>query len=114
MDIQVIGKTGITPIYEKRSNNSTTFLKELERAKSFQDKNRKRQLMDLCYDMEGIFVYQMLKAMRDTVPKDNLLYGGHAEEIFQEMLDHEYAKQMSRNANFGLASELYNQLSKYL
>ncbi|MBU1486747.1 rod-binding protein, partial [bacterium] len=40
--------------------------------------------------------------------------GGQAEGIFQEMLDHQHCDTMSKNHNFGIAANIYNQLSKNL
>lgn len=69
------------------------------------------RLMDTCIEMESLLVSNMLKAMRRTVPKNEWLHGGNAEEIFQDMLYDEYALKMSRTANLGLATMLYNQMS---
>jgi len=72
-----------------------------------------KKLMDVCIEMESLFVSQMLKEMRKTIHKENdLLYGGMAEDIFEDMLYNEYALQMSKTANLGLAKTLYDQLSK--
>ena len=42
-----------------------------------------KKLMDVCLQMESIFVSRMLKEMRDTVPKAKLIDGGFAEKIFE-------------------------------
>ncbi|HOO72742.1 MAG TPA: rod-binding protein [Spirochaetota bacterium] len=71
----------------------------------------KKKLIDACYDMESIFVGKMLKEMRNTVHKNDWFHGGFAEEIFEDMLYDEYAKELSRNSNLGLANMLYKELS---
>jgi Rod binding domain-containing protein len=52
-------------------------------------------------------------AQRDapTVHKGEMLHGGQAEEIFEDMLYDQYALEMSKNANMGMAKMLYDQLS---
>jgi flagellar protein FlgJ len=66
-------------------------------------------------EFEATLINQMIKAMRTTLnPKKNLLYGGHAEDIFQEMLDREYANLISSTMSIGLATQIYNQMSKYV
>ncbi len=82
--------------------------------KRMQDKqiDRKSGLYEVCVDFEAIFIKQMLNVMRKTVHKNGLLDGGFAEEIFEDMLYDEYSQKMARNAQFGLANILYNQLSK--
>ncbi|HXK65704.1 MAG TPA: rod-binding protein, partial [Spirochaetota bacterium] len=101
-------------IEQKLHNTSTDFKSMLNNAiAKNNDKPVDKKLMDVCIEMESLFVYQMLKEMRKTVHKENdLLYGGMAQEIFEDMLYNEYALQMSKTANFGLAKTLYEQLSQ--
>lgn len=101
-------------IEQKLHITSTDFKSMLNNAiAKNNDKPVDKKLMDVCIEMESLFVYQMLKEMRKTVHKENdLLYGGMAQEIFEDMLYNEYALQMSKTANFGLAKTLYEQLSQ--
>ncbi len=73
-----------------------------------------RRLRDACVEMESIFVGRMLKEMRKTVEKTGWIHGGHAEEIFEDMLYDEYALSLSKNSRLGLADMLYNQLKMNL
>ncbi len=74
--------------------------------------DRTSPLYEQCREFESIFAKMMLKEMRKTVDKSGLVSGGWAEDIFQDMLDDEYAKSMSASANFGLADQLYRQLAR--
>ncbi len=67
-------------------------------------------LMNASLEMESLLVGNMLKAMRKTVPKNEWLHGGQAEEIFEDMLYDEYAMTLSRNSNLGIARMIYDQL----
>jgi peptidoglycan hydrolase FlgJ len=69
------------------------------------------KLMNVCLEMESIFVSKMLKEMRNTLPKEKLIDGGFAEQIFEDMLYDEYALDISKTSNLGLAKMLYNELS---
>jgi len=69
------------------------------------------KLMDVCVEMESIFVSKMLREMRNTIHKSQLLHGGFAEEIFEDMLYDKYALSISKNSSLGLAGMLYNELS---
>jgi len=71
---------------------------------------RNEELFKVCQDFEAIFIKQMLNAMKKTVPKNDILNGGFAEEIFEDMLYDEYAASMAKTARFGLANLLYGQL----
>jgi flagellar protein FlgJ len=69
-------------------------------------------LKEACRDFEAIFLQQMLKSMRQTVPKNGLMDGGMAEEIFEDMLYENYAEKMADSADLGLADMLYRQISQ--
>lgn len=72
-----------------------------------------QKLMDVCHEFEAIMIGQMLKTMRSTVhKKDSLLYGGQAEEIFDDMLYEQHALNMSKSYDFGLAQQIYDQMSQ--
>jgi Rod binding domain-containing protein len=73
--------------------------------------NKKSKLYKECQQFEGIFAKMMLTEMRKTVDKNGLISGGWAEDIYQDMLDDQYSSTLAKNANFGLADELYRQLS---
>jgi Rod binding domain-containing protein len=66
-----------------------------------------------CSDFESIFVKMMVKEMRSSIDKSGLISGGWAEDIFQDMLDDNYSKTISKTAGLGIADQLYKQLSKY-
>ncbi len=75
--------------------------------------DKKSKLFEQCRDFESIFVKLMLKEMRNSVDKsDSLISGGWAEDIYSDMLDDQYSKSMADNAGFGLAEQLYTQLSR--
>ncbi|MBK8250665.1 MAG: rod-binding protein [Gemmatimonadetes bacterium] len=41
--------------------------------------------------LEGVFVEQLFKAMRETVPTDGLTNGGAGEEMFNSLMDQHLA-----------------------
>jgi len=60
-------------------------------------------------DFEAMFIHQMLKSMRNTVPKDEEM--SSARRIFTEMLDEQIANTASRTGHFGLAQIIYKDLA---
>ncbi len=70
------------------------------------------KLMDVCIEMESLFVAKMLKEMRKTVHKNDMLHGGFAEDVFEDMLYDKYALEISKKANLGLARQLYDEMSR--
>ena len=67
--------------------------------------------MDVCIQMESIFVGRMLKEMRNTIPEHKFIDGGFAEQVFEDMLYDEYALSLSKTSDLGLAKMLYDGLS---
>jgi len=81
------------------------------------DKNLSREeklkkLKESAKDFESIFVNNLLKVMRSTIQKTNLISGGNAENIYQGMLDEEYSKIIVKRSDFGFAKQIYEQYSK--
>ncbi len=86
-------------------------MKEFDGGNKKAPKETDKKLMDLCYDMEAMFVGNMLKSMRKTIIENDFFGKSLAKDIFQDMLYDEYANSMARTDQFGLAHQIYNQLS---
>jgi len=78
-------------------------------AKPSIDKNDK--LYELCMELETFLIKNLIKSMRSTVQKSELIDPGFAGGIYEDMLYDEYAKEYARNANFGFAEMAYRELS---
>ena len=74
------------------------------------DEQRNAQLLQRCQEFEAVLVNTMMQSMRETVPADGLLHGGHAEKMYTSMLDMEYARQMSAQTRSSLARTMYERL----
>jgi flagellar protein FlgJ len=67
-----------------------------------------------CGDFEAIFVQQLFKTMRASVPESALFDGGRAEEIYTAMLDQHVAENMAHGqSGIGLANQMRNKLAGY-
>ena len=73
------------------------------------DKNDK--LFELCMELETFLIKNLIKSMRSTVQKSNLIDTGFAGDMYEDMLYDEYAKAFSRNANLGFAEMAYRDLT---
>ncbi len=82
--------------------------------KEIQNDPYKKKLYDASVEFESIFVKIMLSEMKKTVHKNKMIYGGYAEEIFEDFLTDEQAKQISKNDSIGLAEQIYITMSKSL
>ena len=72
---------------------------------------RDEKLYELCMELETIMVKNLIKSMRSTIQKSNLIDTGFAGEVYEDMLYDEYAKTFAQNANFGFAEMAYRELS---
>lgn len=70
------------------------------------------KLRKVATQMEGAFVQQMYKAMRDTVPTDGMFSGGSGEEMFSSMLDEHVAADTPSQWQHGLSEAIYQQLHR--
>jgi flagellar protein FlgJ len=61
-------------------------------------------------EFEAMFTGMMLKSMRSTSGPDKLTGGGRGEEVFQSMIDQEYAITIARQGGLGLAQTMEKQL----
>jgi flagellar protein FlgJ len=69
-------------------------------------KDEKAQIKALSSEFESLFLGLVLKAMRDTVPKNDIVDGGNAEDIYKSMLDTEYTKVMAAQRNTGIGDNI--------
>ena len=77
-------------------------------------KDPKAALRAAAQQFETVFMGMVLKSMRDTVPKDGLMSGGSEEQMFQGMLDQQFAQGMAEGKGAGLADLIVQQLSRNL
>ena len=72
--------------------------------------DRTSELYEKSLEMESYIVKMMLSSMRKTIVRAD---GGNdfARTMYEDMLYDEYATRMTKNAGFGLADQLYLQLS---
>ncbi|MCD6320206.1 MAG: rod-binding protein [Candidatus Desulfofervidaceae bacterium] len=75
-------------------------------------KNTPVALKQACQEFESFFIYYMLKVMRQTVPKVDLIDGGLAKEIYTSLLDEQLAKKVSEGGGIGLAKLLLRQFTQ--
>ena len=67
-------------------------------------------LLTVAKDFSSLFFDTVLQSMRKSVVKSDFLNGGHAEEMYQSMLDSEYAKMIAASDQSGLAKMIADQL----
>ena len=98
-------------------NLQPTDLELLKNSKSDSVEAEKARLKQAAKDFESLFIYQMLKSMRKTIPdnplsENSFMSGGMGEDTYTEMFDMELSKHVSGSQKGSIADMLYKQLSK--
>ena len=65
-------------------------------------------LLRACKEFESLFVLQLWRAMQRTIPNQSQTLK------YTEMFDVQFADYLSQQGRFGLAEQLYEQLSRHL
>jgi flagellar protein FlgJ len=68
------------------------------------------ELRQVCAQLEGVFLQQLMKALRETVPEGGLTNGGSGEEIFSSLLDGHIANSAAAQLERGIGAAIYRQL----
>lgn len=68
------------------------------------------RLRRACAQMEGVFLSQLMKAMRETIPQDGIINGGSGEDMFTAMLDEHVSDAAAARQERGLGAALFRQL----
>jgi len=98
----------ISPI-DPRSIHSTSNIKN----DATDPKDQKlHSLRKSCREFEAIYINELYKSMRKTVPESGLFKKDMANTLYQEMLDMEMAKQTAAGDGIGIGKAMYEQLKE--
>ena len=74
---------------------------------------KEKQLKKACADFEAMFVYELFKTMRRTVPRGGLLPKTTGYDSWDMVMDQHVAEELSkRNGGLGLQKIIYEQVIK--
>lgn len=72
--------------------------------------SQEERLRGVVKQLEGVFVEQLYKAMRETVPEDGATNGGTGEAMFASMFDQHLATETPKQWQRGIGDALVEQL----
>jgi peptidoglycan hydrolase FlgJ len=72
-------------------------------------KQEEGKLKDACQQFEGLFLSQILKEMRKSIPKAEEDQK-QDKEMYEELMYDEIAKSMAASGGIGMANVLYQQM----
>lgn len=85
-------------------------LGSLQQLKAQSAEKPQEALQEAAKQFESLFVTMMVKAMRDTLPKDGMFASSNMDS-YQEMFDQQLALDLSRKGGLGMADLIARQLS---
>jgi len=97
---------------DARIDTAQLFSQATSQAPKTNKGQRQEGLKDAAQQFEAIFIQQMYKEMRNSVPDDGLIQRGNADDVYAQMLDLEAAKITAQQGGIGLADLMMEQLSK--
>ena len=71
---------------------------------------RDAKLRKASQQLEGAFVEQMYKSMRDTIPEGGMFDGGSGEQMFTGMMDEHVAADTPLKWQHGMSEAIYRQM----
>ncbi len=72
-----------------------------------------KSLHEVCQEFESVLIAHLLKTMRNTVPKADVMpRESLCEDIYRSMMDEALANAVAKGSGVGLAEILYRQLSR--
>ena len=69
------------------------------------------KLRKACGEFESLFIYNLLKNGRQSLPQGGLLGNSNESKIMTSMLDQTMAEQCSKGSGLGIGDMLYHQLN---
>jgi flagellar protein FlgJ len=105
-------KSSFGELLENAQGNETSSTPDSAASNSHKPKiDKTDKLYEQCEALETFLVKTLVTGMRNTVQKSGLVDEGFAGKMYEDMLYDEYAKDMTKNAGFGLADLAYLELT---
>jgi len=90
-------------------------VKTLKKSADFADKpgmedNQAPRLRKACQQMESLFLSQLLKEMRKTIPHDGAIPENNAMNLYQSLFDNHVADLLAQRQTTGVGDFFYREL----
>jgi Rod binding domain-containing protein len=72
--------------------------------------NDREKLKKACTEFEGLFIQEILKFMRQTIPASPLGEAGAGKEVYQSLLDQELSKNLAKKGGLRIGEMVYRQM----
>jgi flagellar protein FlgJ len=104
MDLKMI-PPDVSPVSGYNQRNVTSKSSVIE-----PDTKTRASAHKVATEFEAMFAGMMLKSMRSSITPDKLTGGGRGEDVFQSLLDQEYATAIAQQGSLGISQTVEKQL----
>lgn len=70
-----------------------------------------KRLKKACQEFESLFIYYLLKTMREGITESSLFGVRREEKFYQSLVDQQLARQIASSEGIGVAEMLFDKLS---
>lgn len=98
-------------VSNKQEVNTDDFQRKLQAALNSKDDE---QIKKSSKEIESIFANMMLKEMRKSIDKSDLVESAPGREVWEGMFDEKIADEISSGRGLGLSEMIYKQLTRDL
>jgi flagellar protein FlgJ len=99
------------PLHLERNTHT---LRSADRGSACDIETRKAELRKAAQGFEAIFIRQLLKTMRSSVPGGGMYGGGVSGDIYADTVENALAESMAKQGRFGIADILCREMTKRL
>ena len=100
----------IAPVPARMLLDTSNWARQREQLATGEDKALKKA----CAEFESLFINQLLKTMRRSIPESELFEGGLQKDIYTSLFDEQVARKIAHGKGIGIGEELYHALSRKL
>ena len=68
------------------------------------------KLKKACTEFEALFIQEILKFMRQTIPQSGLSGPGAGKEVYQSLMDQELSKNLAKKGGLRIGEMVYRQM----
>lgn len=102
----------LSPVMDRnRSQKIADKAEAIAKGRSGSSEDVDKKLRGVAEEFVSVFMNQVMKSMRATVPENSAMHGDNGEKFFQELLDTEQSKSLAKGSGYGLTDLVYQALS---
>lgn len=105
------GIGALSALSKKREQNAAERAQAMSLGRGVENQEQlEKKVREVAEDFVSVFMNQVMKSMRATVHETPEMHGDNGEKFFQDLLDTEYSKSLSKGSGYGLTDLIYESM----